>query len=768
MGGIGITAILTDLIAVRLRSTALAGLPLLVLFIVPVTMNAQKQSIGTLVVFCLGTTGYLAMLSADGRERIRVWGRLVSLWRQGGSASSVLKVAEAEPGPDTRALAAAGLRVGLASVVLALCVPLIVPGLHPGKLLSSATGTGGGSGPAGSATGGVSLALPSDLKQTVTELEGPPTTVFSYTTSDERLWSHDPPYFQQVVYDDLNDTQSWVTSDVTKGETPVTQAGALPGAQGLADAVRAAAQTVGVTVNVVAKGGLSSPREPTFLPAPYPPSQVSAPPGGWRADRELMVFSQDKSIAVQTYEVTSYLVDPSNAQLKQAPPPPPEVMADEQLPKSYQVLKEIAQAETQGATTEWDKVNLLADWLSYPPFSYGPAPYFDSAAGLIKFLTTTRTGVCVQYAYALTVLARSLGIPARLVVGYTEGTHVSGNKWVVKSSDAHAWTQAYFSGYGWITFEATPAGGDGSAHAGRYQTKPSRSNQFRSPPPISATAQPSSSSTRPAGFPGNRYPRGGGGGTTSGGLSARSSGIPWAAIVLALIAAIALACGVIAIMAPPAQRARSSRPADGPRRRSPATFAAALLVAAAIAAFALRRLLSDASGLGLGGDWATVGIVFGAACAVTLVVPSLTWRGLRRWRWRQARDDASRAHAAWRDFRDDLQDLGVRNRPSEPPRTLADRVGSGLPEPAREAVRRLALAEERASYAARPAQSESLRRDGTTARRGVAASVGRRSRWRASMFPASAITAVADLAARIPSGLADLVSRRWTERGSTS
>src|SRR6516165_9222352 len=81
--GIGITAVLTDLIAVRLRSTALAGLPLLVLFTVPITMNAQHENVGTAIVFCLGTAGYLAMLSADGRERIRVWGRLVSLWRSG-------------------------------------------------------------------------------------------------------------------------------------------------------------------------------------------------------------------------------------------------------------------------------------------------------------------------------------------------------------------------------------------------------------------------------------------------------------------------------------------------------------------------------------------------------------------------------------------------------------------------------------------------------------------------------------------------------------
>jgi len=123
VAGVGITAVLTDLIAVRLRSTALAGLPLLVLFTVPVMLNAPHSQLVTGLVFCLGGAGYLAMLSADGRERIRVWGRLVSLWRGTGA------MAGRTNGPDTRVLAAAGRRVGLASIVLALCVPLLVPGL---------------------------------------------------------------------------------------------------------------------------------------------------------------------------------------------------------------------------------------------------------------------------------------------------------------------------------------------------------------------------------------------------------------------------------------------------------------------------------------------------------------------------------------------------------------------------------------------------------------------------------------------------------------
>ncbi len=587
------------------------------------------------------------------------------------------------------------------------------------------------------------------------------TPVFNYVTADERRWASDPPYFREAVYDNLSDTLGWVTSDITQQETQVTRATALPAAQGLATTVMSGAATAHVTVDVVAKSGLRNTSEPTFLPVPYPPARVVTPPGGWLTDPELMVFSKDKSVPARTYEVTSYLIDPSIRQLNEAGPPPPGLAPDERLPRSYQVLKQVAEAETKGATTEYEKVNRLAGWLSLAPFRYGPAPYFDSAAGLITFLTKTRTGVCVQYAYALTVLARSLGIPARMVLGYTAGTHVSGDKWAVKSSDAHAWTEVYFSGYGWITFEATPGGGDGSAHASSYQTRPQGSNPYPTPPPIGGTEQAGSPGTRPGVTPGHHLLHDSGPG---GSLPATSAGIPWAAIVLAVVAAMALACGVIAIAA---RRVPSSRPAGGARRGNPATLAAALLVTAA-AALAGYRLLAQASTLNLGAGWATAGIAFGAACAVMLAVLPLGRLGVRRWHWMRATDDANRAHIAWHEFREDLQDLGVGHPPSEPPRTLADRVGSGLPEPAREAVRRLALAEERASYAARPSESASLRRDGATARRGLIASVPRGSRWKARVFPASVLTGVADGAARIPDRVAALVSRRWSERKSLS
>jgi transglutaminase-like putative cysteine protease len=785
-GGIGITAALTDLIAVRLRSTALAGLPLLVLFTVPITMNAQHEDIGTVIVFCLGTVGYLAMLSADGRERIRVWGRLVSLWRSGslydaaarrslapgdggmragmsadGEASPADRSTGREPGPDTRALAAAGRRVGLASVILALCVPLIVPGLHPSKLLSSGPGIGGSGGT------GAAVGLPDTLSQTMRELQSKsPTKVLTYTMYATRGVLEDgPPYLQTYVFDNLTDS-GWQTSDYTANEA---QASTLPQPQGLSDPT--AYHQLKVSVRV-AGNALTDSKVPSFLAVPYPVTQVSTPPGTWLVDPELMVFSQYPGANVQTYAATSVDVNPTSAQLRAAARPPSGVSADLELPASYKTaaLKRIADAETVGRTTEFDKVDALAAWLSGSQFRYSAAaPPVNSAATLLKFLTKGHAGVCVQSAWAMTVLARLLGIPARLAGGFTGGTHQSGSSYVVKTDDAHAWAEVYFSGFGWIKFEATPGGGDGSARAGNYQTATPGSG-ISGPPNLRGSTGSNTTPTPVAS-------QGVGGitklipdeGAAAGNGPGKSAGTPWAAIALAVLAAIALAGGVIAIVAPPAHRALSAHTADA-RRHRPASLTSVLLVlaAAAIVTLALYRLLSHTSGLDLQAGWATVGIAFGAACAFALVAPGVGRIGIRRWRWLRAGDDTSRAHTAWREFCDDLQDLGVGYAPSEPPRTLAGRVTDGLPAAAGEAVRRLALAEERASYAARPSGSANLRRDAAVARRGLAASVRPGSRWRARIFPASVLTAAADGAARIPDRLAALVSRRWTARRSTS
>ena len=387
VGGIGITAVLTDLIAVRLRSTALAGLPLLVLFTVPITMNAQHENVTTVVVFCLATAGYLAMLSADGRERIRVWGRLVSIWRSGAlydaavgrwaradggadpgvsageETGRAFRITGREAGPDTRPLAAAGRRVGLASVILALCVPLLIPGLHPSKLFSSGPGIGGSGGSGGAAA----IALPDNLSQTMRELQQKNATkVLTYTLSgDRKLQQEGPPYLQAYVYDVLGDTD-WENNSYTTNEQQATQ---MPPPAGLDDMTTYPQFKISVNA---ASYALTGAKVPTFLAVPYPATQVSTPAGVWLVDPELMVFSQSPGTGVQTYQATSVDVDPTAAQLRAAPRPSGPA-ADLALPESYKkltALKKIAEAETAGQTTEFDKVNTLAAWLSGGAFTY--------------------------------------------------------------------------------------------------------------------------------------------------------------------------------------------------------------------------------------------------------------------------------------------------------------------------------------------------------------------------------------------------------------
>jgi hypothetical protein len=187
------------------------------------------------------------------------------------------------------------------------------------------------------------------------------------------------------------------------------------------------------------------------------------------------------------------------------------------------------------------------------------------------------------------------------------------------------------------------------------------------------------------------------------------------------------------------------------------------IVAAGVVALALYRLMSRTTGLDLGTGWATVGIAFGAAGVFALAVPTACRAALRRWRWARAQDDASRAHAAWYELRADLADFGVGYLPSESPRALAGRVTSKLvlPESAVEAVGRIALAEERATYAARAANSETLKHDGAVARRGIAATAGRGARWRSRIFPASVMGVAADTSARVAESWATRSWLRW-------
>ena len=92
------------------------------------------------------------------------------------------------------------------------------------------------------------------------------------------------------------------------------------------------------------------------------------------------------------------------------------------------------------------------------PFFYTLTPPKLSDDSVDEFLFNTKRGFCGHYASAFAALARAAGIPARVVTGYQGGTlNPYGDYWILRQSDAHAWTEVWIEGRGWVRIDPTAA-----------------------------------------------------------------------------------------------------------------------------------------------------------------------------------------------------------------------------------------------------------------------------------------------------------------------
>jgi transglutaminase-like putative cysteine protease len=118
-------------------------------------------------------------------------------------------------------------------------------------------------------------------------------------------------------------------------------------------------------------------------------------------------------------------------------------------------LTAIAQNVTDGAESDPERVQALLDHFS--GFRYSLDPPAPEGDPVLHFLQASQEGYCEHYASAMTLLARSLGMPARVGTGFVGGDYNDvGDYWLVRQSDAHAWTEIYFESVGWIPFDPTP------------------------------------------------------------------------------------------------------------------------------------------------------------------------------------------------------------------------------------------------------------------------------------------------------------------------
>ena len=526
VAGIGLVAALTDVLAVRLHRPAIAGLPLLVLFCVPLTTKVKPGAMGAALVFCAGVAGYLGLLSADGRYRLRLWGRVVHPWK--GDVESA--------DPDVRPVAAASRRIGFVAVVLALFLPLLVPGLRTHRLFA---GSGGGTGASGQGSS-AAASFPRPLVLLNTDLHARrPLPVLSYRFAGQGT----PPYLQLYVLPLLT-TSEWRMVPAT-GTRALGSGGAMPAAPGLA------AGTSGLRVNeaITLASGLGNSGNVSYLPMPYPPQQVKVR-GNWRVDPgTLAVHSAGAGLAGRHYTVIGKNVEPTPQQLRRAGVPPASV-GDLAVPTAFDHLKALAQEITRGRTSAYGKAVALQAWF-HRHFRYSLTTGLGTgASALTQFLTVTRTGSCQQFAFGMAVLARLLGIPSRVAIGFTQGTLAGNATWQVKTSDAHAWPELYFNGAGWLTFEPTPPSPGGPAGQGTAIVPPySDPQRFPNGPPTlptghnrNAPARGATASTSGAKLPGKLT--GASGDSAASHASQRKSPVSVWTAAMALLAVLLLTPGI--------------------------------------------------------------------------------------------------------------------------------------------------------------------------------------------------------------------------------
>ena len=139
-------------------------------------------------------------------------------------------------------------------------------------------------------------------------------------------------------------------------------------------------------------------------------------------------------------------------------------------------VRRLAADVTAGEATTYDKVRALERWMGQNTrYSLDVPPLPQGADAVDRYLFVDRIGFCEQIGSSLVVMLRSLGIPARLAVGYTPGErNPFTGLYEVRASDAHAWAEVWFPGVGWQGFDPTasvPLAGEseaGSAGAGLF------------------------------------------------------------------------------------------------------------------------------------------------------------------------------------------------------------------------------------------------------------------------------------------------------------
>ncbi|MFN8076326.1 MAG: DUF3488 and transglutaminase-like domain-containing protein [Kineosporiaceae bacterium] len=427
VAGIGLIAVLTDATAATWRRPALAGLPLLAVYCVPAAVLADGLAWPW---FLLAACGFLLLVASESGDRVRSWGRMVNAGSQAPGDRVRLGVL---PGSS-------GMRAAGVALVAALTVPLALPALGDPLIDGSGLGDGKGSGKGRGRYVNPIL----DLRKNLTE------------RSDDvalrmRLETSKTPPMLRIATDEKFDGTTW--SPNTEVPPRGNQASnGLPEPIGLGSDIATTRQRLSIEV-----GSLDQ----SFLPLPYPTTDVDIE-GDWRFNSATLdVLGRGVRTAGQRYGVEYLEVNPTSQQLLDFGTADTIALRPFlELPSYPKIIRDEAE-RVAGNGTSLSKAYNLQTWFreSFQYSTAAPAPgngRNDASLDVMVEFLRKKQGYCVHFASAMAVMARMVGIPSRVAVGFLPPTANEDGVYEVTYARAHAWPELYFRGAGWQRFEPTP------------------------------------------------------------------------------------------------------------------------------------------------------------------------------------------------------------------------------------------------------------------------------------------------------------------------
>lgn len=262
------------------------------------------------------------------------------------------------------------------------------------------------------------------------------------------------------------------------------------------------------------------------------------------------VITRSESLTAGTrYRVSSALaqLDPTDLSGARIPDGVPSEYLDD-AGVSPEVARAARQA-TSGAPSPYDRMLALQTWFR-DGFVYDTdVDYRDDADPVAAFLEERR-GFCQQFASTFSLMARSLGLPSRVAVGFTQGDAVGeedgATEYVVRGRHAHTWPEVYFDGIGWVAFEPTTGRGNPQAQSytgvePQQAEAPAEQATTTTAPAPTTTAPSATPTTLPDGQLDTVAPEAGDDAAAGGGRG----WLPVVAVVVALVAVAAIATVVL-------------------------------------------------------------------------------------------------------------------------------------------------------------------------------------------------------------------------------